>query len=77
MNKRNVDIEGNEYCFGFLPDMNGAFKIVKHFKNIRGYADINHEHINEMSAASEIVNKLNEQIGVDKKEALQITLSAL
>jgi hypothetical protein len=30
-----------------------------------------------MSAASEIVNKLNEQIGVDKKEALQITLSAL
>jgi hypothetical protein len=77
MNKRNVDIEGNEYCFGFLPDMNGAFKIVKHFKGIRGYADLSHEHVKEMESVSKKVDELNEQIGVDKKEALQITLSAL
>lgn len=78
MRKMNTDKEGNEYCFSYLPNGKGGFKIVKLYKNIKGYGELSKlpPFIPE-EAVREIINSMNSEIGVTPQDEMQFVLGSL
>jgi len=74
--KKNLSHDGIEYCFSYLSSGDGKFRVIQIFKGIRGYIPISKLFKREAEAQL-LVHEMNEEIGVNQKERLQIELSTL
>ena len=68
----------NEYCFSYLPDGEGGFKIVKLYKNTKGYGELSKlRSFMTEEAIKEMVNDMNSEIGVSPQDEMQFILGSL
>jgi hypothetical protein len=76
--KLNIDNEGNEYCFSYMPDGQGGFKIVKLYKGVKGYGELSklRAFLTE-EAVREMVRDFNRELGLSYEDEMRFIAGAL
>lgn len=76
--KLNIDKEGNEFCYSYMPSesIKGGFDLVKMVKGVYGYWVLSGRK-DTVREIKELCAEMNKKIGLNGNQVLEIELSAL
>lgn len=76
LQKKNIDKEGNEYCFSYMPNNDGGFLLVKFYKGVAGYGPLSHT-FKDQDDAKAYCKELNKDLGISEVDVQKIELSVI